>query len=96
MVTYPTFVKDPDAVLEYGFDWDDDDDPWLESGDTIATSSWSVPSGLTAEATDFGDTTTKVTLSGGTAGESYNVRNRITTNNGWTEDRTFTLIVRER
>ena len=35
--------KDPDAVLDYGFDWS----AWLEAGDTIVTSEWIVPEGIT-------------------------------------------------
>ena len=34
------FVKDPDAILDYAFDWS----PWL-NGDEISTSDWYVDSG---------------------------------------------------
>ncbi len=86
-----TFTKDPNAVLDYSVDWS----RWLD-GDTIATSVWTVPAGLT-KVSDT-NTTTKTTawLSGGAADQSYTVTNRITTTGGRTEDRSFILKVEER
>ena len=86
-----TFAKDPNAILDYSVDWS----RWL-AGDEIATSEWIVPVGL-AKASDT-NTTTKATawLSGGAAGQSYAVTNRITTTGGRTEDRTMTIRVEER
>jgi hypothetical protein len=83
--------KDPDAVLDYGCDWS----KWLD-GDTIATSTWTVATGITKGADTFNATTTTVWLSGGTDGVSYAVTNRITTAGGRTDDRTFTVSVRQR
>ncbi len=78
------FNKDPDAELDYSVDWES----WLAS-DTIATSTWTVPAGLTEESSS--NTTTKgtVVLSGGTAGQRYCVVNRITTAGGKIDDRTI-------
>ncbi len=86
-----TFTKDPNAVLDYSVDWS----RWLD-GDTIATSAWTVPAGLTK--VSDANTTTKTTawLSGGTADQSYTVTNRITTTGGRTEDRSFIVKVEER
>lgn len=86
-----TFTKDPNAVLDYSVDWT----KWLD-GDTIATSAWTVPAGLTK--VSDANTTTKTTawLSGGTADQSYTVTNRITTSGGRTEDRSFIVKVEER
>ena len=86
-----TFAKDPNAILDYSVDWS----RW-PAGDEIATSEWIVPVGL-AKASDT-NTTTKATvwLSGGAAGQSYAVTNRITTTGGRTEDRTMTIRVEER
>jgi len=86
-----TFTKDPNAVLDYSVDWS----RWLD-GDTIATSVWTVPAGLTK--VSDANTTTKTTawLSGGTADQSYTVTNRITTTGGRTEDRSFIVKVEER
>lgn len=84
------FVKDPDATLDFGFDWED----WLDSGETIESSSWSVPSGLTNAGEDYSTTQTKIWLSGGTTGTEYTVTNTIETTESATEEvRSFTLLV---
>lgn len=86
-----TFTKDPNAVLDYTIDWT----RWL-SGDQIVTSEWLVPTGLTKVADSKTASSATVWLSGGTAGQSYTVTNRITTTGGRTEDRSFTIRVEER
>lgn len=92
-----SFLKDPNAVLNYMVDWaDEEKGPWLATGEEISTSTWIVPAGITK--TDESDTTTTATiwLSGGTVGESYLLTNRITTNQGRIDDRSFRIYVRER
>jgi hypothetical protein len=86
-----TFTKDPHAILDYTIDWT----RWL-AGDTIATSEWLVAAGLTKVADSKTVSSATVWLSGGTAGQSYTVTNRIVTNGGRTEDRSFTIRVEER
>jgi hypothetical protein len=86
-----TFTKDPNAVLDYTLDWA----RWL-AGDQIATSEWLVLAGLTKVADTKTASSATVWLSGGTAGQSYTVTNRITTSGGRTEDRSFTIRVEER
>jgi hypothetical protein len=85
------FVKDPNATLDYSFDWG----PWLD-GDTIDTSVWIVESPIapTNEANDT--TTTRVFLAGGSHGSNYLITNRITTAGGLTDDRSFEVRVRNR
>jgi len=83
MATFFT-QRDPNAVLDYSIDWTE----WL-SGDAISTSSWIIPTGLSTTASSFGTATTIVWISGGTAGEIYDVTNRIVTTGGRTEDRTI-------
>ena len=83
--------KDPQATLDYGFDWS----RWLGT-DTIATSAWTVPSGLVGTNEASTDTTTTVWLSGGVAGMEYRVTNAITTAGGRTEQRTMLIQVEER
>ena len=89
-------TKDPDAVIDYKFDWT----RWLAetttTTDTISTSSWTVPSGLTKDSDSNTTTSTTVWLSGGTAGTAYQVANRIVTAGGRTADRTMTVYVQER
>jgi hypothetical protein len=85
------FEKDPHAILDYQVDWSE----WL-GADTISTSTWTVPAGLTLEAETETGTTATVWLSGGTAGQSYTVTNRIVTDGGRTDDRSITIVVAER
>jgi len=87
----PIFYKDPNDKLNYGVDWS----TWLDSGDTIATSEWEVPSPLVNEDESNTTTTTAILLSGGVPGGQYNVRNRITTALGYIKDQTLLMIVRE-
>lgn len=85
------FLKDPNATLDYAVDWS----RWL-AGDEIATSTWIIPVGLTALGASNTPTKATVWLAGGVVGQSYVVTNRITTTGGRTEDRSFTLLVKER
>lgn len=86
------FIKDPDAVLDYGFDWSN----WLGS-DTILTSTWFItPTTLIEDASGSTTTTTTIWLSSGAVDVVYIVTNRIVTAGGRTEDRSFQLIVNER
>jgi hypothetical protein len=85
-------TKDPDAVLDYGLDWE----PWLAGVDTIASSQWFAPVGLTIESDAHTDTTATVWLSEGVRGAQYLVTNRITTASGRTEDRSFVLQIADR
>ena len=85
------FLKDPNAVLDYVVDWT----TWL-NGDTIATSVWTVPSGITQDSESESTTSATVWLSGGTVGETYQLVNRITTAGGRTEDRTIRITIVQR
>ena len=85
------FKKDPSAVLDYSIDWT----LWLD-GDTIQTSSWTVPQGLTKASETNNSTTATVWLSGGTVDQTYTVTNRITTANGRTDERSILIKVEDR
>ena len=92
------FIKDPDAILDYGVTWA----AWLaEVGDTLATSAWSIITAATAPPlaidSDVSDTTiATVWLSGGKAGTKYALLNRITTVGGRQDDRTVYVKVKEK
>jgi hypothetical protein len=88
-----TFTKDPNAVLDYQIDWS----AWLlaAGADTINTSTWTVPTGITKASDTKTTTTTTIWLSGGTAGQSYALTNRIVTTGLRTEDRTIVIIVQD-
>lgn len=91
MSVLATFIKAPDEVLDYSLDWT----LWL-SGDTLSTSTWTVPLGLTAVTSSF---TTKITtqwISGGTLGTSLSVINEVTTAGGRTGERTILLQIQAR
>ncbi|MCK5783867.1 MAG: hypothetical protein KAH06_05430 [Desulfobacterales bacterium] len=85
------FLKDPNAVLDYQADWSD----WL-GDDTISTSDWILPTGIIEDSATNTTTTATIWLSGGTAGTSYTLVNRIVTAGGRTEDRTITIVCQER
>lgn len=84
-----SYIKDPDAVLDYQWDWSS----WLPTGDTIASATVTAETGLTVDS--YSNTATAVTawLSGGMVGESYSVTCRVVTADGRTDDRTITLLV---
>jgi hypothetical protein len=88
------FAKDPDAVLDYKFDWSD----WLASGETISTATITEESGITVDSDSLTDTNTSVTvwLSGGTAGTMYDVACLITTSASRTDERTIKIRCLER
>ena len=92
-----SFVKDPNNVEWFGVDWTErlaGDD--LAEVDTIDTSAWIVPAGLTQVAVMTTDNKTGVKLSGGTVGNTYRVTNRIVTAvNGETLDGTIEITIVE-
>jgi len=88
------FAHDPSAVLDYAVDWSD----WLDSGETISASTWTVATGITQTTPSPSNTTTTATIwiTGGTAGTYYQLVNHITTSAGRQDDRTITLRVAQR
>ena len=91
----PTFVKDPQAMLDYQVDWSS----WLAVGETITVSAWTGTTGLTvgsgAQAPSHTTTSATIWLSGGTLGQTYLVVNEITTSAGRVDDRTIGIVVRD-
>ncbi len=78
------YVKDPASVLDYTVDWAD----YLVS-DTISTSTWTVPAGITLDSQSNTATTTTVWLSGGTHNTAYTATNKVTTAGGRTVERSI-------
>jgi len=68
--------KGLDETLDFGFDWSR-----LLRGDTISSSVWTVPDGLTqpSASSTSGERTTVWLAGGGAAGRIFEVRNAITT-----------------
>lgn len=102
----PIKIKDPDAVLDYLFDFaaltngqEDATDDYLESGEVITSidSVTSSSADLTVDSSDLinSGTSVRVWLSGGVAGVSYTVTCRITTSLDRTDDRSMIIRVRD-
>lgn len=84
-------TKDPDAVLDYLFDWS----AWL-GDDTIDSHDITAAGGITIDSSTDTDTTVTVWVSGGTADSRATATCRITTTGGRIDDRTMVLSVVER
>lgn len=87
-----TYTHDPDAVLDYAFDWS----AWLAASETIASFTVTVPDGLELDSSDEATGIVTAWLSGGDDGSAYSVTCHIVTNQGREDDRTIRLRVRER
>ena len=89
--------KDAEAQLIYTFDWSE----WLESSDSIATSTYTVaarrndPEPIEIESSGIasGNKKTYVELSGGAANKVYIVTAKVTTANGLIDRRNFRVNV---
>lgn len=94
MATSSIMTHDPQAKLDYAVDWS----AWLETGETISASTWTVPSGITEATPAPSNTGTVATiwLSGGTIGQRYTVTNHITTTMGREDDRSLYIVVEDR
>lgn len=87
-----TWPKDPDATLDWKVDWS----AWLDTGETITTSTWIVADGITRSTDSHDDTSATIWLTGGATGGVYTITNRITTNQGRTDDRSLAITVYDR
>lgn len=90
-----TIKKDPDAVLDYVFDWS----KWLALvNDTIASVTWILDPLLTKVSSSFTAVTATAFISGGGTvfGAMLPVTCRIVTAGGRTEDRTIYLKITAR
>jgi hypothetical protein len=87
----PDFEKDPDETLDFPFNWK----PELY-GDTIFTSEFLLPDGLTLVSESNTTDTATPFVSGGEAGRVYRITNRIVTIGGRIRDRTIHVLIVER
>ena len=95
------YPKRPAAIKNFGVIWAD----WLDEDETIVTSVWSIPAGITDHIGDGGSinlspvelngveyralTTATIWLAAGTVPDRYEVENTITTSAGRTEVRSI-------
>ena len=90
-----TFDKDPDAVLDYQWDWE----LWLQPTEVITNATITVPDGIVLDSSSHDDTTVTAWLSGGTAGIGYMINCHIETLDGAEvreDDRSIYIVCRER
>lgn len=73
----PVRTKHDTATEAFAIDYGAD---YLDTGETIVTSTWTVPTGLTKVAESKTTTVAKVLISGGTVGQIYEITNTIATN----------------
>jgi hypothetical protein len=83
--------KDPDDILDYYVDWSNALD---EEGDTISSSTWIIPTGITKNSDTKADLVSAIWLSGGTIGQRYSLTNRIVTSGGRTMDQTVKIKIK--
>lgn len=86
------FSKDPDAVLDYSFDWA----TWLDGAEAISSYTIDADSGITVDSDAESSGVVTVWLSGGTAGITYAVRCEIVTDDSRTDERTLFVKVKQR
>ena len=67
--------KYPSSELDYGLDWS----RWLQSNESISSSDWEIPDGLTKLSEGVTSTKTSVWISGGVVDEQYELVNSIET-----------------
>lgn len=90
--SFPVYFKDPDAVLDWVWDWSE----WLAPGETISVSVMTVSAGLNLDSQSNTLSTATAWLSGGTPSTPYQVTNHVTTSAGRTDDRSITIRVQNR
>lgn len=86
------YMKDPEAVLDYVFDWTG----WLADGETIQSRTVTAEAGITKDSDSHADGVVTVWLSGGTVETTYRVECKVTTSAGRTDERSIFVRVRER
>jgi hypothetical protein len=88
-----SFTKDPDATLDYLVDWSE----LLDSvSDYIVSAAVSADTGITVYLQTFTSSRHTIWLQGGTVGNRYRARSKIWTQAGRIDERTITVLVRER
>lgn len=91
-MTLTNYIKDPDATLDYTFDWTE----WLASEETIFSHIITVDAGITKNSDSELDGLITIWLSGGIAGTDYTVACKITTDEGRIDERSIIIKCQER
>jgi len=81
-----SYTMDPNAILDFAFDWSD----WLATSETISTRTVTTSSGITESSTDTESSgVVTVWLSSPTVEQTHSVACKIITNAGRTDERTI-------
>ena len=95
-----TFIKDPDSILDWDFNWrvtdDDEKVPWLEENETIVSYIITLDEGITLVEDTENDGHVIVWLSGGEISKEYIVSCKIITSLGRVEPRSILIKMSER
>lgn len=88
-------LADPDSELDYAVDWKNDG--YLQAGETIATSAWSITpadgvSLLPSANGALSDGVASISVAGIAAGKHYFLTNSVVTSAGRKDDRSITLL----
>lgn len=101
MTDIPKIVHDPNAVLDYEWDWS----KWLAEGEIITNATCSITTAIepgeitvnpAGHSTDHTDTTVTCWVGGGRVGRIYRLVAHTTTDAGRVDDRTILLECKER
>jgi len=87
------FKKDPNAILDYTFDWGAYLTPLT---DAILTVVWITSAGITVASSTNTASTATAFVSGGVLGDTETLTCRITTVGGRTDDRSISLKIIDR
>jgi hypothetical protein len=87
------FIKDPDAILDYQVDWSELLD---QVSDYIVSAAVSADTTITVHAQTFTSASHTIWLRGGTVGTRSRVRSKIWTQGGRVDERSITVLTRER
>lgn len=89
-------VKDPDARIDFEFDWR----TAYPDGQAVTASIWTVvpdeAGGIVVPAAAHDLMQSTATLAGGIAGHVYRITNRVTMSDGQIDERSVTMRVEER
>ncbi len=85
------YLKDPDAVLDYAWDWT----AWLAEGETISAATVTA-TGVTVDSSSEDGGVVTAWISGGTAGVGATATCRVVTSQGRTDDRSLSLTIAQR
>lgn len=91
-MTSNVFIKDPNATLDFGFNWSE----WLEGNESIYSYVITAASGITKVSDTNTTGSVIVWLSSGSPGVRYSIACRITTTGSRVDERTIKIDVRDR